>query len=143
MKPPTERAIHFEVVGKIVICVHRVGGHEAEFDEAVDMMNDLPGDLRILVARGGPNAPSPLQRSAINEVFERRDVRIALMSSRRVIRGIVTVFNWLGTADVRAFPEHQLDDALRFLRATADRREVERVIARLCAELDGRIGAVA
>lgn len=75
----------------------------------------------VITEGGGPNSA---QRTKLTELVAEHsgDLKIAVVTSSAVVRGIFTAMSWFATFNYRAFPPTQLDDALAFLdvsRATA------------------------
>lgn len=75
----------------------------------------------VITDGGGPNSA---QRTKLTELVAEHagEIKIAVVTSSAVVRGIFTAMSWFATFNYRAFTPLQLDDALAFLdvsRATA------------------------
>lgn len=75
-----------------------------------------------LVTVAGPGEMSSVQRKQVAEVFNRRKVRVAVVTDETISRYIVTAISWLGV-DIKAFPWKGLRDAIRHLGAFGPREE--------------------
>lgn len=84
-----------------------------EWKQYLEVLSTLEGDQSMLVlsAGGGPNT---LQRRDLEAVTKRHDGRVAVVTTSRMARGIVTALSWLGTK-IKAFDPRSLDDAMTFL----------------------------
>lgn len=63
--------------------------------------------------RGG-GRPKPTQRRELSEVADATRVRAAMITDNPVVRGVATVFRWLGYQN-EAFSSHHVQDALKYL----------------------------
>ena len=75
----------------------------------------------VITDGGGPNSA---QRTKLTELVAEHagEIKIAVVTSSAVVRGIFTAMSWFATFTYRAFTPQQLDEALVFLdvsRATA------------------------
>lgn len=106
----------------VIYVRHR--GQEVTDSEWQEMLDDLAGymqsakQLRILVKTddAGPNAK---QRNALHQLILSKGatLRVAVMSTSVMVRGIVTAFSWMGTLDIKSFGDADFSGALRFLDA--------------------------
>ena len=86
------------------------------------MLDDLgerlrPGGLYRILVRTDNAGPNSLQRNAINQLAtsKRATLRVAVMSTSRLVRGIVTAFSWMGTLQIRSFGDADLAGAIAYL----------------------------
>ena len=98
----------------VVFVAHRPGPLvEADFDAYLDDMLPRHG-LKGFVVRASHGAPSPTQRERIHRWIEQNKRRGAVMTDSVLARGGVTALRWFGLP-VRAFAQHELDAALKFV----------------------------
>jgi hypothetical protein len=67
----------------------------------------------------GPSAP---QRARSNAAFAKggRELETVIMTSSRVVRGIITALNWAVEGKVKAFSTHEFDAAIAVFKLEAD-----------------------
>lgn len=68
----------------------------------------------VITDGGGPNSA---QRTRLTELISEHagEIKIAVVTSSAVVRGIFTAMSWFATFNYRAFSPAQLDEALAFL----------------------------
>jgi hypothetical protein len=79
----------------------------------------LPAEpFRILVKteNAGPNS---VQRNQLHQLVTSKGatLRVAVMSTSTLVRGIVTAFSWMGTLKIKSFGDDDLAGALHFLES--------------------------
>lgn len=73
------------------------------------------GKLEILVYERGPG-PNAAQRKQLRTLVEERDVKVAVVTTSPVARGVMTALSWFAKSAVyRAFAPAELESAFEFL----------------------------
>lgn len=116
------RTMNHKMMGDVLFIRHRslpVGDNDweemiAEMDRYLESKNVL----RVLVKTddAGPNAA---QRQRLNRLVASRKatMRVAVMSTSVLVRGIVTAFSWARALEIKSFGENDMRGALAFLGA--------------------------
>ncbi len=123
--------------GGLVVCFHTARDpSDDEWREYVEAIRAVGGHtVRNFVCTdgGGPNAK---QRKAALDAGGGDRGKVAVVSGNVVVRGVVTAFAWFGVT-IAAFEPKRVEDALTFVRATQDEREL---IARFARETERDLG---
>lgn len=129
------------VSDQLIVAVYSAKTPEdEEWREYLDVLSTLEGDQSMLVlsAGGGPNT---LQRRDLEAVTRRHDGRVAVVTTSRMARGIVTALSWLGT-NIKAFDPRSIDDAMAYLELDEPLRASAMTRARDLATRMGVAGAL-
>jgi hypothetical protein len=109
-----------------LLLVHRpVPIDNAEWQEFLDVAESIArakGGVEVLVRteeKGGPDAG---QRADLNDRFANLKMRVAVLTSSRITRGIAMALSWLKVIDIKALPPNDVDSALDFLETSDDER---------------------
>jgi hypothetical protein len=119
-----------EIQGRVAILIHngrtfapRDWRSILEFAQRAD----LP-DLRILSFTTGTANLSAAQRAELLAATGGRMPAAAVFTSSAIARGVVTALSWFKPG-VKAFPPHEMEQAMRFLGLTERERSVARSMA--------------
>ena len=130
---PVRRRSAFRLVGHVILAVHTTSEPTPEEWEdyirtvvhAYKVHGDKPDLVRQLLLTDG-GGPNPAQRAAVLKATEGipgvDNVPRAVISSSKVVRGIVTALNWLNR-NVKLFSPEEIEKAIAFLgidEATVD-----------------------
>lgn len=109
-------AFLYEPVGSVVcVATDDAPIDDDVFDGWLDTLASMPGwPVRALVW-SGDGVPSIFQRSRLNEVSNRRPIRLAVMSDSLLARGAIQAFSWMSAIQVKGVPVGDFDGALDFL----------------------------
>lgn len=106
--------------------VHRpVPIDEKEWKAFVDLAETVArerGRVEVLVRaedKGGPHAG---QRAELNERFSSLKMRVAVLTSSRITRGIAMALSWFKVVDIKAVAPTDVEGALDFLQTDASER---------------------
>jgi len=115
----TERMVFELTSGGYLVIVHTFQEPSKEaWDRYVALCKEKKSEIRgfaVFTQGGGPDAK---QRATAGEIWMDDLGKLpptTVMTSSRLVRGIVTAMNWAGAKNVRAFPPHQTHDGLRHL----------------------------
>ena len=104
----------------------------------VDMIPAAPKLKGVLVysESAGPTAP---QRARVNEAYKKAgtDIRTAIMSGSRLVRGVVTAMSWTLADNIKAFSTTDYDSAVKFLGLSSDEQLKTRVVLKQLARSAG------
>jgi hypothetical protein len=111
-----EPNMHTVVVSNVVLVVHSDrDGDDREWDQCIELMATRRSELLgVLVFTPGPG-PASDKRARIAKLNEDLPVPIAVCSSSRLARGIVTALSWFGVP-IKAFDANRTDLAMAFLK---------------------------
>ena len=86
---------------------------DAYLTDVAQHLRGLKGVL-VYTPKSGPSAP---QRARANAAFEKNkaDIPTAVMTSSRMVRGIVTALSWALGSKIKAFSENDFQGAVDFL----------------------------
>jgi len=110
----------------------------ADWEQALDWTRDQlrtpTRPIRYLVLTLG-GAPNSVQRAQFGKLVKGQDILTAIVTSSTFTRGAVTAMAWLNS-NIRAFPEHDIEAALRYLGVPpADHENFNQTIAVLRRQL--------
>lgn len=94
-----------------------------------------PGYRMVVFSSGG--GPTTMQRRDLEEITNQQDAAgVAVVTSSRLARGIVTAIRWFNR-EIKAFEPSHRDDAFKFL--SLDEREAKEAL-RLAKEMAATLG---
>jgi len=87
---------------------------DEEFEHMLELMRscDLDNVRFLAVTDGG--APNKVQRMKVNDILAGRSVPNAVVSSAKLVRGVVMALSWFNP-DLKVFAPKQMKEALRYL----------------------------
>jgi hypothetical protein len=88
----------------------------------------LPAGANVRLLAIGDRPPNAAQRKKVNEAFEGRSAKVAVLSESHAVRVVLTALSWYGLIDGRAFGPRDLEGALAFLRVDFSPRELEKIV---------------
>ena len=126
------------VIDDVLIGVHTTESPtDEDWDAWIDASRralDGHGGCRALVVSMGAN-PNSKQRSKVNELFQDRPQRVAVMLDSRLARGAVTALSWFNP-EIKPFNLAQFDEACNHLDIRGEMRaRVRTVLAEMRAAL--------
>lgn len=133
--------MHWQIIaGTVAIVVHTdEAPSDEEWDaylaELVQSVSDING-LLVYSDKVGPSAP---QRARSNEAFARagKDIKTAIMTGSRVVRGIITAMNWALDGRVKPFTTLDFEGAMNYLGLDTEQQIRTRVALRQLARAAG------
>ena len=139
---PEEQRSHKNVLvslatPKIAVAVYGESGPtESEWKEYLRVLSKLEGSgnkLLVMTAGGGPNT---IQREELERLTVSLDeqVRAAIVTTSRVVRGIVTALRWFRSDNYRAFDPKDLKAAFTYLQLSDAEQTAVRDLATTMAE---------
>ncbi len=81
---------------------------------------------------GGPNS---VQRNHFSDALGKTLPRVAVLTDSRVIRGIITAIQWLGSMDIKGFAPRAIDEAIEFIDVSHRRAELTQAVETFRAEM--------
>ena len=136
------RTMNHRLVADVLFVRHReLTVSDADWQ---DMLDEIASSLqpqttlRTLVKtdNAGPNA---IQRNRLNQLVSSKHgtLRVAVMSSSVLVRGIVTAFSWMRSLEIKSFGPAELSEALAFL----DTSQVSAALAmHVFSDIEGLVG---
>jgi hypothetical protein len=119
-----------EIQGRVAIVIHNGRSFAPRDWRAIlefARRADLP-DLRILSFTDGKANLTAAQRAELLAATGGRLPIAAILTSNAIARGVVTAISWFKPG-VKAFPPHELEQAMRFLGLTERERAIVRSMA--------------
>jgi hypothetical protein len=103
--------------------------------EVIERARELRGVL-VYSESAGPSAP---QRARSNEAYKAAGVqmRTAIMSSSRLVRGVVTALSWTLADKVKSFSTKEFDPAAKYLGLSKEDQLKARVVLKQLARSAG------
>ena len=120
----------------LVIVVHSdTQPTDEEWDAYLD---DISGEIKgvkgvlVYAEKVGPSAP---QRARSNEAFKRAgvDVKIAIMTGSRAVRGMVTALGWALGSNIKAFTTKDFAGAVKYFELNPEDEIKARVVLKQLA----------
>jgi hypothetical protein len=136
------KTMAWTVIDRLIVVVHgETEPTDAEWSAYLQVV-EAQGvvSTKVLISSAG-GSPTRAQRAALHRLIDGRSVPVAVVSSDRQVRALVTVFSWFNN-QVKAFPPPRMQAALAFLEVPARRTAlIERELHNLHLELVGVLGA--
>lgn len=107
-----------------------------EWGVYLDVVRSMDPGYRMIVFSGG-GGPTTMQRRDLEKITNHQDAAgVAVVTSSRLARGIVTAIRWFNR-EIKAFEPSQRDEAFKFL--SLDEREAKDVL-RLAKDMAAQLG---
>jgi hypothetical protein len=131
------KTLYWQVIPDLLaICVQtNVPPSDEDWDRYLsDVMKHAKGLKGVLVYSEsvGPTAP---QRARVNESYKNAgvDIRTAIMSGSRMVRGVVTAMSWTLADNIKAFSTKDFEAAVKYLELTNEEQLRTRVMLKQLA----------
>jgi hypothetical protein len=98
-----------------------------------------PGGVQRILVKTDNAGPNSVQRNQLNQLAasKRTTLRVAVLSTSTLVRGIVTAFSWMGSLQIRGFGDADVAGALAYLEPSGVSVEDAR---RVLAEIERNVG---
>src|SRR5689334_10572703 len=120
----------------ILVTCHVEQPDDVEWAEHLAFLISVADSLRgVLVVTETPITSS--QRQRLTSVLRGRPpLRVAVVTSSALVRGVITALTWVGVKERRAFAPDDLLEAIAYLQVPSDeRRSLAEIVVELCEQV--------
>jgi hypothetical protein len=110
-------ALTWESIGDTIVVVSKGQISDEECSALAKYIKDVPVTKYLGISAGTTEMTS-VQRKLLADAVKSRNMRVAVVTDDRLVRGLITAASWLGV-NVKAFSIADINDALRHLQVPA------------------------